>query len=183
MLREDTVTVKEILGNTFQIRQNEKRYTSTAKHKVFQDKVAVNEMELSFDEESKGTNVLLVLGTVILDILDKGGVFIIDEIDTSLHPRLAKFLALLFTHPIANPKQSQLIFTTHETTFLDKDLFRKDQIWFVEKDDYGASELFSVQDFDEVRENTPFEKWYLAGKFGGLPEIKEIAFIFNSPDA
>ena len=77
------------------------------------------------------------------------------------------------------PCKSQLIFTTHETTFLDKDIFRKDQIWFVEKNEYGESELFSVQDFDGVREDTPFEKWYLAGKFGGVPNIREIEFIFS----
>ena len=155
------------------------RYHSMGLHNRYKDNIRVHTDELSFDEESRGTNVLFVLGTLVLEILERGGVFLIDEIDTSLHPKLAKFLVLLFKHPISNPKNAQLIFTTHETTFLDKDIFRKDQIWFTEKNKFGASEMFSVQDFENVREDTPFEKWYLAGKFGGIPEIKEIEFIFR----
>lgn len=136
-------------------------------------------VRLHFKEESRGTNMLYVLGGKILEQLDKGGTMFIDEIDTSLHPRLAKFLVLLFQHPKSNPKNAQLIFTTHETTFLDRNLFRREQIWFTEKDEYGQTELYSMQDFDKVREDTPFEKWYLAGKFGGLPDIKELEFIFG----
>jgi len=183
----DEVILREDKGNDFYkektskwlFSKRRKKYKSLGKHHVFNDNKKVDEVELSFDKESKGTNVLFVLGTLILEVLENGGVFLIDEIDTSLHPKLAKFLALLFKYPTTNPKNAQLIFTTHETTFLDKNIFRKDQIWFVEKNKYGESELISVQDFDNVREDTPFEKWYLAGKFGGIPEIKEIEFLFQ----
>ncbi len=136
-------------------------------------------VSLPFEEESKGTNILFALGGKILQTLEQGGVLLVDEIDTSLHPKLAKFLVLLFQHPLSNPKNAQLIFTTHETTFLDKNLFRKDQIWFTEKDKYGETDLFSAQDFEDAREDTPFDKWYMAGKFGGIPEIKELEFIFQ----
>ncbi|MFK7905818.1 MAG: ATP/GTP-binding protein [Chitinophagales bacterium] len=136
-------------------------------------------VQLSFEEESKGTNVLFALGGKILQTLEEGGILFVDEIDTSLHPKLAKFLVLLFQHPVSNPKNAQLIFTTHETTFLDKDLFRKDQIWFTEKNDLGETDLFSAQDFEDAREDTPFDKWYMAGKFGGIPQIKELEFIFQ----
>ncbi|MCB0840453.1 MAG: AAA family ATPase, partial [Bacteroidetes bacterium] len=138
-------------------------YEPLAKHS-FSEKSNIVAEELPLYEESKGTNVLYILGTYLLETLEKGGVFLIDEFDTSLHPQLAKFLVRLFQHPKTNPQNAQIIFTTHETTFLDKDVFRKDQIWFVEKNDLGESELFSIQDFDGVRETTPFEKWYLAGK-------------------
>lgn len=154
----------------------EKAYEPIGIHKMFNSNKTA---KLHFKEQSRGTNMLYVLGGKILEQLDKGGTMFIDEIDTSLHPRLAKFLVLLFQHPKSNPKNAQLIFTTHETTFLDRDLFRREQIWFTEKDEYGQTELYSMQDFDKVREDTPFEKWYLAGKFGGLPDIKELEFIFG----
>lgn len=154
-------------------------YFSYGRHSIYKGHEQVDETELPLTEESKGSNVLFELGAEILDKLDKGGVFLVDEIDTSLHPMVAKFLVMLFQHPRSNPHNAQLIFTTHETTFLDKDIFRKDQIWFTEKNERGESELFSVQDFDNAREDTPFEKWYLAGKFGGIPNIREIEFIFQ----
>jgi len=62
---------------------------------------------------------------------------------------------------------------------LDKELFRKDQIWITEKNKFGETELFSVADFDRVPDDIPFEQWYMKGKFGGLPNIKEIQFIFG----
>ena len=179
MVDRDEFKVEPIFGAYGNNPDRPLLFAPFAKHVVYKNKKKVSETELPMKEESKGTNVLYVMGAYILDVLEKGGVFIIDEIDTSLHPRLAKFLVMLFQNPVSNPKNAQLIFTTHETTFLDKDLFRKDQIWFVEKNKYGESELFSVQDFDGVREDTPFEKWYLAGKFGGVPNIREIEFIFS----
>jgi len=65
-------------------------------------------------------------------------------------------------------------------TLLDKYLFRKDQIWFTEKNRCGATELFSLSDFDDVPDNVPFDQWYMRGKFGGQPNIKEIEFIFDN---
>lgn len=148
-------------------------------HDVYERNEKVGTIQIPFFEESKGTNIIYMLGAKILRTIGNGGIFLIDEIDTSLHPKLSKFLVLLFQHPVSNPKNAQLIFTTHETTFLDKDLLRKDQIWFVEKDERGQSDLISVQDFEGVREDTAFEKWYMAGKFGGLPNIQEMSFIYD----
>lgn len=159
------------------------KFETFGKHSVYGEEGKLYEAELPMKEESKGTNVLFLLGAEILDKLNKGGIFVVDEIDTSLHPMLAKFLVMLFQHTRSNPHNAQLIFTTHETTFLDKDIFRKDQIWFTEKNEYGATELLSVQEFDKVREDTPFEKWYLAGKFGGIPNIREIKYIFQDDEA
>ena len=160
-------------------RMPDKKYDSFMRHFVYEGEDVLGSIEFPLVEESKGTRVLFVLGTLILIALERGGVFFVDEIDTSLHPRIAKFLVMLFQNPKTNPHDAQLIFTTHETTFLDQNVFRKDQIWFTEKNKHGETELFSVQDFEGVRETTPFEKWYLSGKFGGVPEIKELEFIFE----
>jgi AAA15 family ATPase/GTPase len=118
-------------------------------------------------------------GRLILEKLQQGGVLIFDELDNSLHPKLVRLLVLLFTNPRSNPKNAQLIFATHEVTLLDRDLFRTDQIWFTEKNQFGETQLFSAQDFDGVREDVPFDKWYMAGKFGGLPKFEDIETIFN----
>ncbi len=175
------VRLVEKLGRPIKI-MKDSGYLIYGKHVVHNKSTSKNNKKttfLPFEEESKGTNVLFALGGKILQTLEKGSILFVDEIDTSLHPKLAKFLVLLFQHPVSNPKNAQLIFTTHETTFLDKDLFRKDQIWFTEKNDFGETDLFSAQDFEDAREDTPFDKWYMAGKFGGIPQIKELEFIFQ----
>jgi hypothetical protein len=109
--------------------------------------------------------------------LELGNTLIVDELDTSLHPFITKMIVMLFQSQTTNPKNAQLIFTTHDVSLLDRDLIRRDQVWIAEKSEKGSTELYSLQDFD-VREDTPFEKWYLAGKFGGLPQIKSIESLF-----
>lgn len=134
---------------------------------------------IDFEEESEGTKALLWRGSLILEKLERGGVLVVDEMDNSLHPKLAKFLVMLFTNPQSNPGKAQLIFATHEVTLLDRNFFRTDQIWFAEKNKLGETELYSAQDFDGVREDVPFDKWYMAGKFGGLPNLQDIETIFS----
>jgi AAA15 family ATPase/GTPase len=79
----------------------------------------------------------------------------------------------LFHRPDTNPNNAQIIFNTHDIAFLDKEMFRSDQIWFVEKSIYGDSQLYSAQDFDGVRDDIPFDKWYMAGKFDALPVLND----------
>jgi uncharacterized protein len=116
---------------------------------------------------------------LILKKLERGGLIVFDELDNSLHPRLAQFLVKLFHHPVANRSNAQIVCASHEVLLLDKDIFRKDQIWITEKDKYGASEMSRISDFEGVREDTSLVKWYMAGKFGGTPNIKELEFIFD----
>lgn len=149
-------------------------------HAVYENGIATSAHALDFEEESEGTKALFWRGGLILEKLETGGVLVFDELDNSLHPKLVKFLVKLFANPRANPKNAQLIFATHEVTLLDRDLFRTDQIWFAEKNEKGETELFSAQDFDGVREDVPFDKWYMAGKFGGLPKIEDIESIFTT---
>ncbi|MDY2585702.1 ATP-binding protein [Helicobacter sp.] len=117
--------------------------------------------------ESDGTQEFLALLGPIIDTLEKGQILVIDEINNHLHPLMTKFIIHLFHKNITN---AQLIFTTHETSILDKDFFRKDQIYFCEKQN-KATTLYSMHDFKELSEKMDYEKSYLLGRFGALPFI------------
>jgi len=162
---------------------NNNKYELFAVHKTFRDGLLEGEANFPFfQKESFGTITLYVLGALILLILDRGDILVIDEIDNSLHPKLCKFLIKLFHHPLKNRRNAQLIFASHETTLLDRELLRKDQIWFTEKNKYGETQLFSVQDFNKVKGDEPFDLWYMQGKFGGQPNIKEVEFIYGDEE-
>lgn len=120
-------------------------------------------------DESNGTRNLLFLTGPVLDILSKGLTLVIDELDTSLHTLLVRELVRLFHRPEVNTGDAQLIFTTHDTSLLDTpDLFRRDQVWFVEKDQDQASALVSLSEFSP-RKNEALERGYLMGRYGGVP--------------
>lgn len=120
-------------------------------------------------DESNGTRNLLFLAGPVLDILRKGLTLVIDELDTSLHTLLVRELVRLFHRPESNTGGAQLIFTTHDTSLLDApDLFRRDQVWFVEKDRDQASALVSLSEFSP-RKNEALERGYLMGRYGGVP--------------
>lgn len=123
-------------------------------------------------DESQGTQRLFALAAPVIDILQKGLILIVDELDSSLHPLLVRHLMRLFNNSENNIHGAQLIVTTHDTTLLDSTLLRRDQIWFVEKNLEQASELFPLSDFSP-RSNEALEKGYLSGRYGGLPMIRE----------
>ncbi len=143
-------------------------------HDLFDGDTLVGKSDLSLLEESVGTQTLFVLGAKIIEALENGTVLIVDELDTSLHSFITKMIVMLFQDKNINSKNAQLIFTTHDISLLDKDLIRKDQIWITEKNEKGITDLYSLQDFENLREDTSFDKWYLAGKFGGVPQIKSL---------
>lgn len=120
-------------------------------------------------DESNGTRNLLCLAGPVLDILKKGLTLVIDELDTSLHTLLVRELVRLFHQPEINTGGAQLIFTTHDTSLLDAPgLFRRDQVWFVEKDAEQASTLVALAEFSP-RKNEALERGYLTGRYGGVP--------------
>ena len=120
-------------------------------------------------DESNGTRNLLFLTGPVLDILTKGLTLVIDELDTSLHTLLVRELVRLFHKPDINTGGAQLIFTTHDTSLLDApNLFRRDQVWFVEKDKDQASTLVALAEFSP-RKNEALERGYLIGRYGGIP--------------
>lgn len=129
------------------------------------------------DDESTGTRSLLFLTGPVLDILEKGRTLVVDELDTSLHPLLVRRLVELFQNNRTNPKNAQLIFSTHDTSLLNAQLFRRDQIWFVEKDKTQASTLYPLSDFSP-RKNEAIGQGYLMGRYGALPFFDEHKGIF-----
>ncbi|MDR0247568.1 MAG: ATP-binding protein [Burkholderiales bacterium] len=122
-----------------------------------------------WNDESGGTRKLLSLSGPVLDILSKGRTLVVDELDTSLHTLLVRELIQLFHRLETNTGHAQLIFTTHNTSLLDAHgLFRRDQVWFVEKDAQQASALVALSEFSP-RKNEALERGYLIGRYGGVP--------------
>ena len=112
-------------------------------------------------------------------VLQKGGVYFVDELNARLHPLLVRNFVLTFLNPEINVNHAQLVFTTHDTWQLSNQLLRRDEIWFTEKDADGVSTLYSLADFvDEaglrIRKDESYEKNYLLGKYGAIPTLKSI---------
>ena len=128
-----------------------------------------SEIELEMSDESAGTERLFNIAGYLLFVLKCGEVLIIDELDRSLHPVLSKALIKMFNNPEINKNNAQLIFTTHDTTLLDDETFRPDQIWFTEKDN-SMTKLYSLFDF-RPREDESLQKGYLLGRYGAIPFI------------
>jgi len=125
---------------------------------------------LDFDEESEGTKKLFSLAGPIIDTLHEGNVLVLDELHNHLHPKLVRFIIESFNNPETNKNNAQLIFTTHDTYLMKKDIFRRDQIWFVEKDADYASHIFSLNDFSVRKDRgAEYEDQYLEGLFGAIP--------------
>lgn len=133
------------------------------------------EMEWDLEFESDGTQRMLELLGPIREVLMRGAVLIMDELDTSLHAFITLALVRLFNNPETNPNGAQLIFTTHDTSLLDLTVFRRDQIWFTEKDKSGASDLYSLQDYSP-RKGEAIQKGYLTGRYGGIPFVGPFTF-------
>jgi uncharacterized protein len=125
------------------------------------------------EDESAGTQKLFHISGLLINILQTGEILIVDELDARLHPLISCAIVKLFNSPITNPHNAQLIFTTHDTNLLSANMFRKDQIWFTEKDRYGATDLYSLVEY-EIPDDAPFEQDYIAGKYGAIPFIGDL---------
>lgn len=123
-----------------------------------------------FSEESAGTRTLFALAGAVVETLSSGGLLVVDELDRSLHPHLAINIVRMFNDPETNPGNAQLVFNTHDTNLLDTDVLRRDQIWFTEKGDDGATRLFPLTDF-RARKYENLERGYLQGRYGAVPSI------------
>lgn len=132
-------------------------------------------VSFQFSDESDGTRKLFAYAGPWLDVLSKGRILFFDELDTSLHPLMVRFMIGLIQNPEINKHNAQLIFTTHDTSVLDTELFRRDQVWFVEKDREQSSRLYPLSDF-RPRKGEALEKGYLNGRYGALPFIGELRF-------
>lgn len=146
-------------------------------HNLFNKKgEIVNEVAFEFLEaESQGTKKMFIMASLFAKILSDGGLLIIDEIDSAMHPLLCQFIVSKFNSYKGNKKDKQknpcqLLFTTHDTNIINQDILRKDQICFVEKNQFEASELFSLADIGE-RDGVSYSKRYLEGRYGAIPNI------------
>lgn len=140
-------------------------------------------IDFDFDHfESEGTKKLFYLSGPILDTLKFGKTLIIDEFDVKLHPNLIRALVLLFNTKETNPKGAQLMFVTHDANLLDSKLFRRDQIWFTEKNKQQSTVLYSLAEFktDTIRKNESIQEKYLQGRFGAVPYIDNIITTFEA---
>jgi AAA15 family ATPase/GTPase len=148
-------------------------------HKKFDkngNQVGLRDFDLRY-QESSGTNKVIDISGPIFDTLLGGGVLVIDELDAKLHPLMTAAITNLFNSPEYNTNNAQLIFATHDTNLLSYGRFRRDQIYFLEKDKYEASDLYSLIEYKEdgsntkIRKDRSFEKDYINGRYGAIPFI------------
>lgn len=145
------------MGKRFQVRAWHKQADSN------------EEVALDIQDESEGTRKLFEFAGGWIRALESGATLFANELDRSLHPYMTRFLVGLFQGP-TNAKNAQLIFTTHDTTLLDAELLRRDQVWFVEKENDGSSKLYSLLEY-RPRKDEAFERGYLKGRYGAVPLI------------
>lgn len=147
-------------------------------HKKFCGSEVVKEKVIfSMDsDESSGTRKFFALAGPVIRALETGSILVVDELDSKLHPKLVLKIAELFNSVLTNPRNAQLVFNTQSTHLLSSDIFRRDQIWFVEKDRFGAAKLFSLVEI-KVRRTDKFENDYLEGRYGGMPYLGEFDYI------
>ena len=170
-------TVKPLYVEEMPIDENEleipsllKEWKLTMSHTVEVDGKTQN-VEIPFSRESGGTQLFFSYLPAVYKALKNGKTIVIDEIDNGLHPLLVRNLVELFNNHETNPNGAQLIFNTHDVGMLDLDMFRRDQIYFVEKDNRtGESELYSLSDFSP-RKNDKIRKGYMLGRYGAVPNI------------
>ncbi|MCC8248527.1 AAA family ATPase [Saccharothrix luteola] len=171
-LRSDPTALADLMSRV------EASLTRLARHRIRLEHGAGELFEL--DEESAGTRSWLGLLPDVLRILRDGGVLTVDEIDESLHSLLTARLIALFNDPQANSGNGQLLFTTHDATLLHPPLadevLDRDEVWFVEKGETGASTLYPLSDFKPRREDN-LERRYLAGQYGAVPRLYEEHFV------
>lgn len=141
-----------------------------------------NQKALPLVLESNGTMKMFHLFDFLMDTLRNGRVLFVDELDAKLHPLLTRYIINLFHNSEKNIGNGQLIYSTHDTVNLNKETFRRDEIWFVEKDKNGISELYSLSDYiienengnaKKVRNDATYNKDYLTGRYGAIPVIEE----------
>lgn len=149
-------------------------------HPLYSDDAPVGKNEFFdlYEEESGGTVKMYELAGEIIDTLKSGGVLLVDEFNSGLHPQLCDYLIGVFRDRKVNKNGAQLIVTDHDTNIMGRDDIYRDELWLVDRNKYGASELYSINDFskDEVRKGTNLEKWYLDGRFKAVPSIDPSIF-------
>ena len=167
------VRVEEIMTDT---KPTYKIYT---KHRV-KDSDRLEEIPIS--EESSGTQKMFLLFNFFSIALSNGCLLFVDEMDAKLHPLLIRYIVTMFHNKSINTTNAQLVYSTHDVSNLTRDLFRRDQIWFVEKDELGVSTLYSLVEYNldettRVRNDATYNKDYITGRYGAIPLLKEFVVV------
>ena len=165
----DDIIIEEEMIKTSDTNEMEKIPVLKTLHNIYDEKnkvVDTKKFELSY--ESSGTLRFISFIQQILEIIETGGVFIVDELSSRLHPILTKFIVELFTS--SDNKKGQLIFVTHDVSLMNKDQFRRDEIGLVDKNEKGESKFYTLYDL-EVRKDASYNKDYFRGKYGAIPIV------------
>lgn len=180
---QDFLNSMNVGFNRFELPEDEKlakEIKAYTIHNLYNEQgEVIGETRFSMKEhESSGTNKLFDLAALVISQLMLGDLLVVDELDSKLHPLLTQHIIKLFNNPKTNPKGAQLIFATHDTNLLNVKTFRRDQIWFTEKDHSEATDLYSLAEFREpegnkIRKDRSFEKDYINGRYGAIPYIKD----------
>jgi AAA15 family ATPase/GTPase len=170
-LQEEFININEDMG---------RRITQFAEYAIelLHKDQSGNHISFELEDESFGTRAMIALLAPIFKVLNEGGVFVVDEIESSLHILLTLEIVKLFSRKETNPKGAQLLFTTHETNILCNNLLRRDQIWFSEKNYAGETVIAPLTDY-ELRATDNFQKGYLEGRFGAIPFLGDIQKLFQ----
>ncbi|MBI9077864.1 MAG: ATP-binding protein [Desulfatibacillum sp.] len=133
------------------------------------------DVPMDIEDESDGTLKLFSYAGPLMDIMEQGRVLVVDEFNNSFHPLIIEYLLKIIHNDEMNRANGQLIFTTHDTSLLDQDILRRDQVWFMEKDENQDSTLYSLLEF-KPRKNEALRRGYIQGRYGALPYIGEVRF-------
>jgi AAA15 family ATPase/GTPase len=190
-INEEELSIENIMKIPPAIKQEANKFISLfikTQHEFF-DETTNKFKTVFFDlgtQESEGTKQFFSLAGLLYHTLKQGGRLFIDELEKSLHPLLCRIIVRLFQEPETNPYGAQLVFTTHNTTLLDKAFFRRDELWFTEKDSSCSTDLYSLVEYKlkkgKARSDSSYGKDYIRGKYGALPYINYDSFarLFNS---
>jgi AAA15 family ATPase/GTPase len=183
-IENDLHIPKEMKKKYDELKKKNKEFTIVEAHSLHKKydndyNFITNEVFEFDEEESAGTQKLLAVLGPIFDSLIRGELIFIDELDSRLHPNIVSHLIKLFNSKETNPNNAQLVFNTHNTNLLNENLFRRDQIWFTQKNRYGEAKLYSLNEI-KIRKEENFELNYLEGKYGGTPFIEDISELFKS---
>ncbi len=145
---------------------------------LFKHSTSKGSATFELHEESEGTQRLYGLVAPVLDVIRDGRILVVDELDSSLHTLLVRRLVSMFHDPSLSRNAAQVIFSTHDTSLLDHTLFRRDQVWFTEKDEDQATRLYPLTDFSP-RKHDAWERGYVAGRYGAVPFFRELPTHFR----
>lgn len=158
--------------------QGDEKAIGSSKLKTFKIEMVhrgqTSPIDLPIDDESEGTQQLFTLGSLILDVLARGRVLFVDELNASMHPLLAREIVQMFHNPAVNKCNAQLLFNTHDVSLLDHTLFRRDQVWFTEKDNRGEAHLYPLSEYSP-RKGEALSKGYLQGRYGAIPFLGDFS--------